>query len=240
MQQPVNREEDSKDEVDHNGSGSKESVFRRKVLEEKRLREMAQQQMVHTRELLKRSEAKAKLLRAKLRLAEQIQAAPSEPLLSDTDADSILIEVHSDNLRGKAVQREGSGKQLVKPKDSASMSKLLPSIAGNILPRSVPGPTQQAALIALEKVDPAVQHKRSATASGMADAIIRTVDLGDDQEVVSGDEKEIDVGEQDDTALLEFKNMGNVPRDLWNDDLTKVNIPIYVSECEVIKVSTIF
>ena len=192
-------------------SGEQEFAFRQRVLEEKRLREIAQQQMLQTQELLKRSEAKANALRAKLRKAEQSKAQPASAESTDPSGKHVV-----------GIQ-EGSGS--------------LPRIAGNNLPRSSQGAPQQAPLVALEKPEPVEQYRRSVSAAGMADAILRAADLADEKQYGDSEFKGDDDGEIDQSSLLGLKQVIGDSKDIWNDDMDKKIIPKYFTEKEVMKVS---
>ncbi len=135
------------------------------------------------------------------------------------------------------VGREKTGKQRSKPTKAEASS--LPRIAGN--PRSRPssqGPAQQAALLALEAADPVLQSRRSASASGMADAIARAADINaaSDLEAGASSQDEGGSGEEDRSALNELNKAEHEPTDLWNNELTNSKTPKYFNDNELVEV----
>jgi len=210
-------------------AGDKQSSFRRQIVEEKRLREQAQQQILQTRELLKRSEAKANALKARLRLAEANRSAASEPVMSDSSEVSVPA--------GKTgVAREKTEKQRSKATKAATAS--LPLIPGHGRSRpSSQGAAQQAVLVSLEAADPVVQSRRTASASGMADAIARAADInaGSDLEAGASSQDEGGSGEEDRSALNELNKAEDEPTDLWNNDLTNSKTPKFYNDKELVE-----
>jgi hypothetical protein len=202
-------------------------------VEEKRLREQAQQQILQTRELLKRSEAKANALKARLRLAEANRVVASEPMVSDA---SSAVSVPTGQTGGVPEITERQRSNVIK----AGIASL-PRISGHGRSRpSSKGPVQQAALLALDAADPALQSRRSASASGMADAIARAADITAASdlgaETSSQDELEGGSGEEDRSALNEINQGEHEPMDLWNEDLINKKAPKYYNEKELVEV----
>jgi hypothetical protein len=209
----------------------KQSSFRRQILEEKRLREQAQQQILQTRELLKRSEAKANALKAKLRLAEANRSVASEPVMSDSSE----VSVPADQT---GVARDKTAKQKSKVTKAAGTASL-PRISAHSRSRpSSKGPAQQAALVSLDAADPVLQSRRSASASGMADAIARAADINavSDAEAGLSSQDEGGSGEEDRSALNELNQAEHAPTDLWNDELTNSKTPKYYNDKELVEV----